>query len=304
METMHNCRVRVRGVAMAQQGPDPLIAEALEHFGGRRRFRPGTLRTFKTVLTEMSAVLEGRPLWTATRADVLVWHGQQDKRGNSAGTVIRKQGALSTFYKWLLEQERIVKDPTVAMVRPKQPKRLPVHLTPAQVERLFSVLSWDTDDHARQLVAVKALYYTGMRAAELLGLNVEDWDRQAGTLRAVGKGDKERVLVVVPALAEVLERWLTNYHPTGAGPLLCFPSGRRYTYQPLRVSVKRAMRAAGVPDMTAHKLRHTHATTLLHKGVPLEEIQVLLGHSQIQTTLVYAHVRISDNTRQALANLL
>lgn len=306
MTTSHNCRVRVRAITLAPTSPDPIIAEALEHFGGRRRFRPGTLRTYRTVLREMSAILAGRSLLEATRQDITAWHASQDAKGNSAGTVIRKQGALSTFYGWLLETERIPKSPTVGMVRPKTPKRLPKNLSDAQVERLLATLRDDTPEDRLQAAVVLCLYYTGMRAAEALGLNVEDWDRVTGHVRVVGKGDKERALYVPPKLAAVLDATLADHGHPASGPMFRFPygRGRRLTYQPMRLRVHAAFRAAGIKGASPHSLRHTHATKLVRNGVPLAEIQILLGHVNIQTTLGYANVDISASTREAIARLL
>lgn len=279
--------------------PEP--ASLIDDFYGYlhlHRYAPGTFRSYYTVLRELGGILNGRPITETAPADIEAWHIEQDRLGNSAGTILRKQGCLSVLFKWLCRHGQMMKDPTASMVRPHVPERLPSHLAPTQVRRLLQSLRGETFDDLRQMAVVQTLAHTGMRPAELLRLDVEDWDRESSLLKIVGKREKERLAYVSPELEIALGTWL-KVHPTGMGALFCFPSGRRMSYQVMRGLVNSAFERAGMKG-GALVLRHTYATQAWKKKVPLEEIQLLLGHSQIQTTLVYVHTNVSEKTRRKL----
>ena len=245
---------------MPEAGPD-LEAEFFAHLT-RRNLSPRSHQNYRTALRTLRAVT-GRQLTATTRQDVAAWQDDCRARGNCAATIQRQQACLSVFFRWLLEREAITKDPTIGMERPKIPKRLPIHLSLEQVEQLFAVLRDGDFFDRRQQAMVKALYYTGMRAGELVGLRMTHWDRTTGTIRVVGKGDKERALHVTPKLAAALESWL-EVHPTGKGWLFCALDGGKLEYDTFRSAVRQAFDRAKLPrEFTAHKLRHSFATHLL-----------------------------------------
>lgn len=291
---------KVRGVTWA-----PTLDHEAEFFAHltRRNLSPRSHQNYRTALRTLRNVTR-RQLAETTREHIAAWQDDCRARGNCAATIQRQQACLSVFFRWLLEREAIAKDPTIGMERPKIPKRLPVHLSIEQVETLFASLRAGDFYDRRQAAMVKALYYTGMRAGELLGLRVTDWDRSTGAIRVVGKGDKQRALHITPKLEAALADWL-EIHPTGRGWLFCALDGGELEYNTFNRAVRQAFDRAKLPrEFTAHKLRHSFATHLHQRGVPLEEIQQLLGHEDISTTLIYAHVSVSERTRRALDEVL
>jgi integrase/recombinase XerC len=137
---------------------------------------------------------------------------------------------------------------------------------------------------------LELLYATGLRVSELAGLDLAALDRDARTVRVVGKGGKERIVPYGAAAAGALDRYL-GPRAAAAGPVFTSARGRRLGVRSVRTIVGRAARAAGVTRrVTPHTLRHTFATHLLDAGADLRVIQELLGHSRLSTTQRYTHV--------------
>lgn len=269
-----------------------------------RRYAKKTIRNYRIDLFKIEREL-GYPIYIATGEALAAYLGSLTHL--KAATIQRKIASLRVFFKWAVKHGYAPADPTADLEAPKKPKRLPVHLTSEDVAAVFGVLSADTPLAARENAMIKCLYYTGMRAGELVGLDVDSWNKTTGYLRVVGKGDKERLLPVPLALAAALEDWL-RFHPIGRGPLftsLGADPGRLH-YDRVRGLVNQVNRRAGIAGRgyTAHKWRHTYATRLINNGVSIDKIQQLLGHSQISTTTIYAHTQIGQETRNALDRIL
>src|SRR5262249_32854209 len=151
------------------------------------------------------------------------------------------------------------------------------------------------------------LYASGIRVAELVGLDIDDIDRRRRVMRVFGKGAKERTVPFgEPALA-ALDVWVRTGRPalavTGSGPaLLLGARGKRIDQRAVRDVVHRRLdRVPGAPDLGPHGLRHTAATHLLEGGADLRAVQELLGHASLATTQIYTHVSV-ERLRQAFAS--
>ncbi len=166
----------------------------------------------------------------------------------------------------------------------KRPKRLPVVRSPQQVARFLAAVQGGT--HQRVL---RTLYATGLRISEALHLTADQIDSSRMVLRVLGKGQKERLVPLSPLLLSELRAYWRETRPTQ----WMFPG--KDPHQPLSVTTvqkacQRACRAARLPRITPHTLRHCHATHLLEAGVDTRTIQALLGHHRIGTTALYTHV--------------
>jgi integrase/recombinase XerD len=205
----------------------------------------------------------------------------------------------------------IERDVAAHLDLPRQPRLLPQTLTVAEVERLLEAAGGEPRHRARPTESdglalrdralLELLYAAGLRVSEALGLDVEHLMPDAGLVRVVGKGDKERVVPV----GEVAEAWLGRYlawprpawlmaggQPDGAGSAVFVTTrGRRLARGQAWTVVKRAAEAAGLDDrVSPHTLRHSFATHLLEGGADLRVVQELLGHATISTTQLYTHV--------------
>jgi integrase/recombinase XerC len=173
---------------------------------------------------------------------------------------------------------------------PRLPGRLPAHLPIDQSEALFRQPFGDRPEDRRDRAVLEVLYASGVRVAELAGLDVEDVDLREGSVRVLGKGRKERVVPLGTKAVAALRAHL-GPREGGRGPLFPNARGGRLTVRTLHRVVRARARAAGLAGrVTPHTLRHTFATHLLDAGADLRLIQELLGHARLTTTQRYTHV--------------
>jgi integrase/recombinase XerD len=271
-----------------------------------KNFSEHTLRCYGLDLHQAEASL-GKPLVQATHEELEVYIAGLARKGMKGTTVRRKQASLRGFFNHCLRQKVIVLDPTGNFEPPKVEDRLPIYLNASQVQSLLDTLKGDTPADIREAAIVKALYYTGMRAGELVGLSIEDLFLDERELRVFGKGRRERMLPISDALAQALDSWLA-VHPVGKGPLFVSLHNhhRRLSYDSVYKIVKAVMARAGLANrkFSCHKLRHTFATRLINRKVSIDKIQKLLGHRRIDTTTIYAHTELGSDLRSALENAL
>lgn len=271
-----------------------------------KNFSQHTLRCYGLDLRQAQAAV-GRPLLEATHEELEAYVAGLSRKGMKGTTVRRKQASLRGFYNHLLRARLITLDPTGNFEPPKVEDRLPIYLNAAQVQSLLDTLREETSADKRESAIVKCLYYTGMRAGELVGLDIEDVFLDDRELRVFGKGRRERMLPISEALREALALWLT-VHPVGKGPLFVslHTHHRRLSYDSVYKIVKGVISRAGLGNrkFSCHKLRHTFATRLINRKVSIDKIQKLLGHRRIDTTTIYAHTELGSDLRSALENAL
>ena len=224
----------------------------------------------------------------------------------SPRSVARRLAALRRFFRHQVELGTLAADPTLGLRPPRAPRPLPKFVDEAGVLRLLDLPDLGTPRGRRDRAVLELLYGTGIRLAELTGLDRDDLDPESETLRVLGKGNKERIL----PLTGVVRRTLTDYlartpvPPAGADgrmPLFAGPGGGRLSRRTVQRLVGDAIRrAAASSQASPHVLRHSFATHLLNAGADLRAVQELLGHSRLSTTQVYTHVSI-ERARQAYA---
>ncbi|WP_214797506.1 tyrosine-type recombinase/integrase [Exiguobacterium sp. s5] len=235
---------------------------------------------------------------------------------NAPSVINRKLSSMQSLFNHLIERGITAHNPFQAVERPKRAKRNPVYLT--EQEWLdFSTLvrsnvgmsdreaSWYERNRDRDFLMIQLLGLTGMRVSELVGLDWNDIDRENGTIRVIGKGNKERVIPI----ASPLEPLLDGYRGQGAGPLFCSEKGKRISVRTVQHALKGHIDRLKpyLPflthkQVTPHKLRHTFASRLAMSGVDVLTIQQLLGHESVATTQVYAHIG-DEKKKQALTCL-
>ena len=227
-------------------------------------------------------------------------------RGAGARTVARKLAAIRSFYKSMVEQGEMRANPADLLPAPKQPQRLPRTLKAEDVAALLNRIPATTPLELRDRAMFELAYASGLRAEELVDLNLESIDFDAETVRVEGKGAKTRFVPAgEPALRSVT-RYLERGRPalTSADEeraLLLSKSGRRLSTSDVRRRLKVwARHASQQGAVHPHALRHSFATHLLEGGADLRAIQELLGHSSISTTQVYTRVE-SARLRAAYA---
>jgi integrase/recombinase XerD len=220
--------------------------------------------------------------------------------GVKTRSISRKLSAVRGLFKFLRRQNSIDRDPTIHVDMPSYPKRIPAVLTLDEVEALIAAPDRTSPEGIRDWAMLEVLYATGLRVSELVNLLQREVDRNAGYLRVIGKGDKQRI---VP-LGEVATDAVKEYEEFARGQLLqnaggpgCTPAlfvtrrGDAMTRQAFWKNIKRYAIIAQIDKpLSPHKLRHSFATHLLERGADLRIVQTLLGHADINTTQIYTHV--------------
>ncbi|MCZ9308413.1 tyrosine recombinase XerC [Corynebacterium uberis] len=282
---------------MAQAGTQ--LIEAIEDFGEYQSLvlgrSPATVRGYKSDLRDLAAVVGD---FAHFRLPALrSWLAQSVAAGRARSTMARRIAAVRAFSTWAVDQGHIDRDEAARLVAPKRHRHLPEVLTAEQARRVVEHPEAHPDSAVavRDRAIVELLYATGVRVAELCGLDCGDVDKQRCTLRVVGKGNKERVVPFGRAAASAVEAWLERRSEL-AGPqagralFVGQRSGTRIDQRQVRRIVDAAASQGGVSHVSPHELRHSAATHLLEGGADLRVVQELLGHSSMQTTQIYTHV--------------
>jgi integrase/recombinase XerD len=239
----------------------------------------------------------GLPLLAVERTHFDHWLSDQFQAKAKATSVARRLSALRRFYRFQLSRGAIDEDPTLRVRAPKKPRRLPKHLSEAQVEALLAAPDTRTLLGVRDRAMLETLYATGLRVSELTGLKRSQVAHDAGVVRVVGKGSKERLVPMGDEAVDWISRYLREVRPALAGPSKCdevFLTQRHgpLTRQAFWALIKRYAVRAGIASaaLSPHVLRHAFATHLLNHGADLRVVQLLLGHADITTTTIYTHV--------------
>ena len=236
------------------------------------------------------------PSWTNfNRQDMLGYMLVLKERGYAATTQARKVAATRSFLNFLVEEGILKGSPTENIDSPKVGRPLPKPISLNQVLRLLEQpAKFTTPEARRDKAMLRLLYASGMRVSELVSLNLDDIIVDDGCVRCFGKGSKERLIPIVPAMVAIQEymvdarpRLTSNNKETA---LFLNRRGERLTRQGLWQILKRHAKTAGLSEITPHTLRHSFATHMLSGGADLRSVQELLGHANISTTQVYTHL--------------
>lgn len=253
-----------------------------------------------------------------------------EARTLAKSSLARKTVSIRSFFSYLFEHEITTSNPAARLMTPQQSKPLPTVLNEDQAERMMDTVDEESrlaqisssgtetgsDDAEskheaenlsprqraealRDAAMVELLYATGMRVAELTGIDHNDLDLGARTVRVHGKGGKDRVIPFGVPAARTVQLWWDRGRPALETPasheaLFLGSRGGRINQRQVREVIHRQAHRAGVPDIGPHALRHSAATHLLDGGADLREVQEMLGHSSLATTQRYTHVSIEQ----------
>jgi len=236
------------------------------------------------------------------------WLARQQTSGLSRTTLARRATAARVFTAWLARTGRIPSDVGASLGSPRSRRTLPSVLRADEAAELVRAAAVRADDGSptglRDVAMLELMYATGIRVGELVGLDLDDVDRDRDLVRVLGKGRKERSVPFGRPARRALDGWLTAGRPhlvtSGSGPALFLGArGGRIDQRAVRTMVHRRIAdVPGAPDIGPHGLRHTAATHLLEGGADLRSVQELLGHASLATTQLYTHVT-TDRLRTA-----
>ncbi|MDO5533092.1 MAG: tyrosine recombinase XerC [Propionibacteriaceae bacterium] len=290
-----------------------------EHLHLGRNLSEHTRRAYASDLEDLAGWVATRGVSAWTQVDhrmLRAWLADLHRRGAERTTMARRATAARVFFAWAQAHGIVDADPGQALQAPKASRTLPPTVDQAVVDAVFDHLTAQVelaeDDRdravaARDLAMVEVLYSSGLRVAELCGLDLTSIDEARGLLRVRGKGDKERSTPIGAPARRALEQWL-GLRAVLAGPdagaaVFLGARGSRIDPRVVRRVVHGALDAVpDAPSLGPHGLRHAMATHLLEGGADLRSVQEILGHASLGTTQIYTHVtneRLRDAFRQA-----
>lgn len=230
-----------------------------------------------------------------TRAAIRGYLSTLVRKGFSPRSIGRKLSMLRTFSKYLVREEAITVNPTLAIASPKLDRRLPDYLSQKEIKAILSLPDTQTKDGLRDLVILELFYATGVRVTELAGLRIHDVNMKEGTIRVIGKRKKQRVVPMGDVVRRDLQAYLKlgeELERTEYGNYIFVKENREpFTRQQIAYIVRSYIsRVADIDKAHPHALRHTFATHLLDEGADLMSVKELLGHTNLSTTQIYTHV--------------
>ena len=272
--------------------------EYLAYLQLERGLSPTTCSSYRQDLQLFEAFLQQRRIGSLARVQPIHVREflQSLRTSRSPATVARKLAAVKGFFKFLEGQRALAHNPTAFIETPRLWRRLPHTLTVAEVERLLTSVKAEGLG-LRDLAILELLYGTGLRVSELLSLDLGNYNFEAGFVRCVGKGNKERIVPLGRHAADALRRYvecerphLVARHPE-VQAVFVNRRGGRLTRQRVWQLLRRYAKAGLIDKAIGpHTLRHSFATHLLERGADLRTVQELLGHANISTTQRYTHV--------------
>ncbi|MGE5415962.1 MAG: tyrosine recombinase XerC [Acidobacteriota bacterium] len=220
------------------------------------------------------------------------------KSGFSRSTMARKLAALRSFVKYLCREEVLSGNPIAAVSTPKQEKKLPRFLYPAEIEALLDAPDINNISGVRDRAILEMLYATGIRVSELVELNLISISLNDGFIKVLGKGNKERIVPMGDPACQALSQYYQKSRPIFARKaardqkaVFLNKFGGRLTARSVRNILNKYVDEVALNQkVSPHMLRHSFATHLLDNGADLRSVQELLGHVKLSTTQVYTHV--------------
>jgi len=319
---------RARGSGMPEGAVPADLAAATEAFlvylRVERGLSPATITSYGADLADFGRSPEAAG-WGSSPDAAIDYLARLAGGTGASGRVLRatslrrRTAALRSFFRFALAEELVAIDVAGHLDLPREPRILPDPLTVDEVDRLLAAVDPDRPAGGgegsdrrrpgplaplaalRDRALLELLYAAGLRITEALGLDGDDLDLEGGSVRVVGKGDRERVVPVGDVAVEWLRRYLATARPVlsaadrsrapRGGAVFLSDRGRRLGRNHAWTVVKRAAATAGLGSrISPHTLRHSYATHLLEGGADLRVVQELLGHASISTTQIYTHL--------------
>lgn len=227
-----------------------------------------------------------------TPVEVRSWLADLRKKDYAPASIGRMLSSLRSFFRYLQREGVLLNNPAQGIRPPRGDKRLPKTLDVDRAGQLLDQLPTETPEQLRDRAMLELFYSSGLRLAELAGLDVPDLDLPAGLVRVLGKGNKERVLPVGSRARVALQDWLAVRDQLAKEPLALFVGlrGARINPSVIRQVLARIGQTELGQHLYPHMLRHSFASHMLESSQDLRSVQELLGHANISTTQIYTHL--------------
>ena len=280
----------------------PSIEKFIHYLRYERRYSSHTVTSYELDLTQWSAYLASAydaPAPAAiTTPMVRSWLAELKEGGISSRSINRKISTLQSYFRYLMKLGEVTRTPMTTVIAPKVQKRLPSFVAEEDMQRLLIQLSVDRELVGRtEYLILCVLYAAGLRVSELVNWRRDQFDPANRQMRVTGKGNKERIIPLSPALIRLLEDYLRQ-RPTEwaeVPEVFVHPRGKKWTARQVYDVVRKHLsRVTTIQKKSPHILRHSFATHLMNNGAELMAVKELLGHSSLAATQVYTHNSIEQ----------
>ncbi|MDP6570401.1 MAG: tyrosine recombinase XerC [Candidatus Marinimicrobia bacterium] len=282
----------------------PIISEFLGYLRDFRRYSDNTIRSYTTDLEHYQAFcMNFDPEKNIIHQDentIKAYLNSLSVAGLGARTMARRLASIKSFYKYLLLKKYIKVNIAQAVKTPRLKKELPHYLSLKEAQHILTLPRGKDIVALRHRLILELFYSTGMRISELISLQIEDIRVEESLIHVIGKGNKERLVLIGKEAQKVLKLYIVELHNTGEKSPYLFPSLRKgknnihrhISNRTVFDIVKKYLKIVSNDEkLSPHSLRHTFATHMLNNGADLMVIKDLLGHSSLSSTQVYTHLQ-------------
>ena len=277
-----------------------MIEEFLNYLRYERNRSNLTVRTYGRSLEDFESYFKSRDSqlsWESVDSDIIRdWMESMMDKGDMASTVNNCLSAVRSFFRFALARQLVSRDPAYAIKGPKKKKPLPQFVREDEMNRLIDVPEmWgDSYEDFRARTIIILFYETGIRLAELIGLDDKDVDFSAHQLKVTGKRNKQRIVPFGEELENALKEYMAGreqkWKACGETALFLNDKGQRMSRYQVEAIVKKCLsKVTTIKKRSPHVLRHSFATAMLNNGAGLESVRKLLGHESVATTEIYTH---------------
>ncbi len=279
-----------------QDAEHKLVDQYLYHLQHERRLSPHTVTNYRRDLAALTKYCKQQDIDKFSEIDgyhIRQFAADSHRKGMSPRSIQRRLSAVRGFFNYLLREGEVSSNPGADISAPKASKRLPNTMDVDQMARLLKITGQDPIT-VRDKAIMELLYSSGLRLAELVGLDLNDLDLRDATVRVTGKGSKSRILPVGRHAREALKNWLhqrAEFAAHGETAVFVSRRGGRLSPRSVQARVRYWAKRQGVPvRVYPHLFRHSFATHMLESSQDLRGVQELLGHADISTTQIYTHL--------------
>ena len=278
---------------------EELLSRFLENIEYQRGYSENTVLNYEIDIEEFFDFLKKESIDKIKEVDYSVvrfYLMDLYNKKYSRNTVSRKLSSLRSFFKYLHKEQFVDINPFILVSSPKKEKRLPKFLYNEDLEKIFDIPDESTSIGQRDKVILELLYDTGIRIGELVNIKLNDINFSNKSIKILGKGNKERIVLFGAYLDDYLNKYLDDgrlelLKEKESEYLILNAKGKNITTRGVRLIIENIIKKACInTHATPHTLRHTFATHLLENGADLLTVKELLGHSSLSSTQVYTHV--------------
>ena len=274
-----------------------MIDSFLQYIQYRKNYSSYTVLSYHNDISQFQTFLLSNYNLSIDKAEtthIRDWMVALRQEKQSPASINRKLSALKSFYKYLLREKQVNKNPTDGITSLKKPQKLPVFFRENEIDAAIGSHPAEENDftEARKHIILEILYQTGIRRAELLGIKNSDFNFFSLTLRVTGKGNKERVIPISKELKEKIQSYLIlkeEYIGNTSYFIVTDKGEQAYPNFIYRI-VKESMGQVSTQDKRSpHVMRHSFASSLLNNGADINAVKELLGHANLSATQIYTH---------------